>query len=267
MEITEILGITGDLKNNTKIHFAIGANEKREPLYAYFRGEFKEWQESQKNKNFERKFILSLIYYGKDEWLFAGIYKRIDVQKKSNGYIYKTELLDTSIDLIGKLVIKYEKNFRQSYTYLETCIEDLKLVEILREKYTIKPFPGYENIKIKYELLKSIISQEESSWKTALSNVKGIYLIADLKNGKLYIGSAYGENAFWNRWTEYINTGHGGNKGLKKLILENGIEYANNFQFTILETRSMSSEDNEIINRETFWKDILLTKEFGYNKN
>ena len=141
------------------------------------------------------------------------------------------------------------------------------MLEILREKYTISPFPGFEKIKISFEILKSIVSQEEVSWKTALSNVKGIYLISDISNGKLYVGSAYGENAFWNRWSEYSKSGHGGNVELKNLLNEKGAEYANNFQFSILETRSMNAPDDEIIRREAFWKEILLTRVFGYNQN
>jgi len=71
----------------------------------------------------------------------------------------------------------------------------------------------------------------------------------------------------WTRWKEYSNNGHGGNTLLKALIDKNGIDYANNFQFSILETRSMNAESDEVIKRESFWKDILLSREFGYNKN
>lgn len=267
MKVSELIGITEELNGKIKIHFAIGARERLEPLYAFYRGEFKEWQENQTKKNFEREYILSLIHFAKDEWLFAGIYSRIGIQEKSTGFLYSTELVNISTEFIGRLVIKYEKNFRQSYPYLESCIDDFELVEIRRDKYTVEQFPGYENVKVKYELLKSIISQEEKSWKTALSNVKGVYLISDLITGKLYVGSAYGENAFWNRWAEYVRSGHGGNRYLRKLIEEEGIKYAENFQYTILETRSMNSEDDEIINRESFWKEILLTRVFGYNDN
>jgi len=150
---------------------------------------------------------------------------------------------------------------------MENYIDGLELLEILRDKYTVEPFPGFDKIKIKFELLKSIVAQQEMSWKSALSNVKGIYLITDLSNGKLYVGSAYGESAFWNRWQYYIANGHGGNKILKQLISSKGFEYTNNFQFSLLETRSMNAEDDEIINREAFWKDVLHTREFGYNKN
>jgi hypothetical protein len=268
MNIIQLLNFQPDYINNTKIHFAIAPTDKFEPLYAYYRGEFKEWQENQTNKNFEREFILSLIYYSKDEWLFAGIYKRKSVKKINNKkFQYKTELTDLGSEYIGRLIVKFNKTFRQSYTLFENHYNQISILEILREKVSFERFPGYENVKIKFDLLKSIIIQEEISWRTALSNVKGIYLISDLSNGKKYIGSAYGENAFWTRWKVYVNNGHGGNKDLKELLLKNGSNHALNFQFSILETRSMNSEDEEIIKRESFWKDILLSREFGYNKN
>ncbi len=267
MKISELIGLTDDLISNSKIHFAIGAKERFEPLYSFYRNDFKDWQEDQNNKNFERDYILSLIYFGKDEWLFAGLYKRIAVKQNGDRFKYETELLNVASDLIGRLVIKFTKSFRQSYPYLENYIHDFELLEILRERYTVEPFPGFEKIKIKFELLRSIIAQEEKSWKTALSIVKGVYLIADLTNGKLYIGSAYNEYSFWTRWKEYASNGHGGNTLLKALINKNGIDYANNFQFSILETRSMNAENDEVIKRESFWKDILLSREFGYNKN
>jgi hypothetical protein len=265
MKIVDLLGVKEQIKK-TKIHFAIGAEKKEEPLRSFLNGNFKEWQEVQRNKNFERDYILSLIYYGKNEWLFGGIYKRIGLKEEDGKFIYTTELLDNANELIGRLIIKYEKLFRQSYTYAETCINEFDLLEILRKKYSIEPFPGYENVRIDFELLKTIILKEEESWKTALSNVKGVYLISDIKTGKLYVGAAYGENAFWNRWTNYIRTGHGGNEGLKNLIREKGVEYAKNFQFAILETSNMK-EDDAVKSRESFWKNVLLSKEFGYNKN
>lgn len=267
MKIKELIGLSDELVKNAKIHFAIGAKDRFEPLYCFYRNDFKEWQDSQNNKNFEKDNIVSLIYFGRDEWLFAGIYRKISVEKVKDKYIYNTELLSIASELIGRLVIKFTKTFRQSYPHLENYINDFELLEIRRERYTVEPFTSFENIKIKFELLKSILTQEEKSWMTALSIVKGVYIISDLSNGKLYVGSAYNEKSFWNRWKEYSNNGHGGNAELKKLIDNNGIDYANNFQFSILETRSMNAEDDDIIKRESYWKDILLTREFGYNKN
>ena len=67
------------------------------------------------------------------------------------------------------------------------------------------------------------------------------------------------------RWQNYIKDMHGGNKQLKQLDLE---YIKNNFKFSILENFKSSVDDEIIINRENFWKDVLLTRgEFGYNDN
>lgn len=268
MQIKSLLPFIEENQSNIKAHCAIGRIHKNEPLYQFAKGRFKEWQEDQNNKNFERDFILSLVYYKKNEWLFVGIYKRIDVHQMDNGeFHYNTELTGIGSDLIGKLVVRFEKDFRASYLKLEKFIDDLYLSEIFKKPYKLDPFPGYENVNICHDFLKEIINENEQSWKTALSNVKGVYLITDKKTGKLYVGSAYGEEAFWTRWKCYIETGHGGNVLLKEILGENNVEYAENFNFSILEMMKMNADDSHIIEREIFWKKVLLTQQFGYNKN
>ena len=119
-----------------------------------------------------------------------------------------------------------------------------------------------------FSQLEAIIKQHKPDWKAALENVKGVYLIVDKSNGKMYVGSAYGDAGIWSRWACYIGTGHGWNDELTKLINTNGIGYAReNFQFSILEFRSMRTDDQVIINREQYWKRALQTNAFGYNKN
>ena len=84
----------------------------------------------------------------------------------------------------------------------------------------------------------------------------------------MYVGSAYGDSGIWARWACYIGTGHGWNDEMVKLINEKGIEYARqHFKFTLLEFRSMNTDDHIIQEREQFWKRILLSGTFGYNKN
>ena len=209
-----------------------------------------------------------MIFYKKGEWLFAGIYKNLDViERPTGGYNYTTELVDVGKDLIGRLIIFFEKDFRASYLKLENHIDDLYLSEIFKKPYKLDPFPGFENVNVNYGLLKEIINENEQSWKSALSNVKGVYLISDQKSGKLYVGSAYGEEAFWTRWKSYVETGHGGNVLLKEILGVNSNEYLENFSFSILEIMKMNTDDSQIIDREMYWKNILLTRTFGYNKN
>lgn len=249
-----------------KVHFAVNPSDD-DPLHAFFKGEFKEWQEWQAKKNFERDFILSFIYYEGNEWLFAGIYRSISSKWTGKLYKYDTELLDIAQDLIGRLVIQFEKDFRNSYVYLERHRHKFKISRVFKERLAIMDFPGFENVRIDFSYLQTIIDKGEKSWKTALSSVNGIYLITDKQTGKLYVGSGYGEDGFWGRWGQYANSGHGYNVELKDLIKKKGIEYAQNFQFSILEIKSKTIDKEEIISRETHWKEVLFSRDFGYNKN
>jgi len=122
-------------------------------------------------------------------------------------------------------------------------------------------------LNIYFSDLQFIIEKEEESWKSALSNIQGVYLISDASNGKLYVGAAYGEDAFWSRWKKYITNGYGGNVELKKILEEKGFDHTSNFSFSILEFHSKSNNKDYIIQREQHWKNVLLTKDFGYNKN
>ena len=100
-----------------------------------------------------------------------------------------------------------------------------------------------------------------------LSATKGVYLISDTKTGKQYVGSAYGVDGIWGRWSDYVNTnGHGGNKLLKELVSSDK-DYANNFRFSILMLLPSSVTDKEAIEKEQLFKKKLGTYAFGLNKN
>ena len=76
------------------------------------------------------------------------------------------------------------------------------------------------------------------------------------------------QNGFWGRWSNYIYGLHGDNKELKKLVESEGEDYyRSNFHFTILEVVGSYLTDDEIIRKESKWKEKLFTREFGYNSN
>lgn len=140
--------------------------------------------------------------------------------------------------------------------------------EVLREPYSGTLFPGYEDINHDFRILAPIFEDEKPDWKAALQNVKGVYVISDTRNGKKYIGSAYGDSGIWSRWSCYFRTGHGWNDELTTLIKKEGYEYARaNFKLSLLEHRPMKVDDCVIIERESYWKEVFLSREFGYNKN
>ena len=267
MQFSEILKLESLDPIYIKIHMAIGKTNSTEPNIELSNGKFKEWQEIQTKPNFSRPLILSFVYLNKNEWLFAGIYTSGGYSKEINYYHYKTTLTKYFSEYIGKLVITFKKNFRASYLRAENHVDKFEIVEILKKKYVYEPFPGYSNICISYNTLKRICNTEATSWKTALSSVYGIYLITDTKNGKLYVGKADGKDAIWQRWNTYASIGHGNNKDLLKIYNMYGIEYFEHFQFSILEIIIKNNDKEYTDSREAFWKNVLKSKNFGYNEN
>ena len=123
-------------------------------------------------------------------------------------------------------------------------------------------FPGYDKVNISWDTLKRIVDRD--TWKTALENQKGVYLITDTSNGKKYVGSAYGMNMILGRWKAYVNSGHGGNEGLKQLPVDH---IKKHFKYSILDIYKPTTDDQIIIDREIWWKEVLQSRQFGYNEN
>lgn len=281
IRLLDVLGITENQIPDYKVHFATGESDKLKPYKKFLIGAFKEWQERQTNKNFWRKYILSLIYYDKNKWLFGGVYEVVSPEPElikevdRSLWKYETELVNRQTDLIGRIIVGYKKEFRASYPCLEltspdnlyAAPKDMSISSILDKRASILDFAGFDNVNIDYETLANIVADGIPSWKSALSNVKGIYLIADRHTGKLYVGSAYGGDCIWQRWAAYAANGHGGNIELKELLKTNGEDYKYNFKYSILEVCNMNLGNDYIIARETHWKEVLQTRIFGLNRN
>ena len=99
-----------------------------------------------------------------------------------------------------------------------------------------------------------------------LKNKSGIYSFLNLVNGKRYVGKASGKDMVLGRWKDYIKTGHGGNEELKKLSFDH---IKKNFRYSILDIYKSSTNDQIILEREGWWKEVLLSRQelYGYNKN
>lgn len=173
--------------------------------------------------------------------------------------------------LVGRLVVEIAKgNTYSRYIFnLDKFYEEAVVVEILANDYQAISFNGLDNVHLSFHDLKLILNGEKYfDYRSALSSVKGVYCLTDTKTGKLYIGSAYGENGIAQRWNEYIDTKTGGNDGLIELYKREGENYfEENFEFTLIEYFGMNADTDKIIKRETYWKKAFATKEQGYNRN
>jgi hypothetical protein len=212
-----------------------------------------------------------------DCWLFGGVFEVMSSQKgKSrngkNGMFYKVSLAEFGDSLIGRLVIHWVKDARPKGRKPEGMLDNMRVSEILPETYAGEDFPGYANINHSYAVLEKLWLDSKPDWVTALTHCQGVYLITDLKTGFRYAGSAYGEDGIWSRWGNYFSSGgHAGNKLLKKLLSgkKSGANYARaNFQISLLEQASSRDSEQYIIQRESYWKEVLLTRgKHGLNEN
>ena len=254
-----------------KLHLACRNEAGVNPLDGYVanRANWIGWNEWKGEKNdWTRDFILSMMefYPKKDSWLFGGAFRVLE----RSGDEYELDELADFGKFDGRLVVSFHRyqGMRGRAFYLESYLDQFEVAEILPQPYSGEAFPGCQNINHDFNVLEAIFANQRADWKATLSNTKGVYLVCDKSNGKKYVGSAYGEVGIWSRWGCYMGTGHGWNDELTKLVAEKGIAHArNNFRFSILEIMAMTTPDDTVIERECHWKNVLLTREHGYNKN
>lgn len=272
MKLFDLLAMLDpDVEPSTcKIHLAVWSGV-HDPLDVYLAGKFDTWQSGQTQRNFERPHIVSLIQMSnRHRWLFAGVHdthgwKPVDGPARVR-FHYETTRRPQPDSLNGRLIVHFERTGRQSYLRAENWTEAFTVAEIRPEPLVIAEFPGYTSCLLTKRHLDIIVSQSVPSWRAALENVAGIYVIADSKTGKLYVGSAIGAGGIWSRWCAYSRNGHGGNKELRAILHQEGPDYAANFQFGVLEIAGTQADD--VIARESFWKSLLLTRQpHGMNAN
>jgi hypothetical protein len=267
IKLREVLPIA-NLKDY-KVHFAKW-NKKNQPLDVFTkdRQEWQGWQEYRPGRDeFNRPLIFALasFYHEPAAWLFGGIYRVLARHKDR----YEVELTDIAAGLVGRLKLRSPYNSRAVRLNMESQYDDFEVVEILREPYSGRPFPGYDDIDLSFEEIETLVRNGRPEWKAALTSIKGIYLLTDISTNKRYVGKASGDGGIWSRWSSYIDTGHGGNVELRALVTDPTLDYCRaNFRFALLEHRPFRTADDIIIAREGFWKNLLLTRgELGLNRN
>lgn len=241
--------------------------------------EMNSWKTKQANNNLNHAdYLIALAQYypyGPEYFVFGGLFK---VEKKVPEVFdqigYNLTLMDEYSEYIKRLIIKIEKPIgRDSYNRKFENLQSLLNPEI----YELSPdtklghFPGYQNVNLKYQDMNQIFLRSEPSWKDALSNVKGVYVITDTNNGKLYIGSASGNSGgIWQRWSGYADENNltNGNIELETILKKEGEDYIKeNFTYSIIEIFDTKTKVEIILERESYWKRVFDTRANGLNRN
>ncbi len=256
--------------SNVKIRFNLMFAQNWNPIELFKNGDISTMLEGQYwNYSKKKSYKLGQVTIGlvkikpnEDHWLLFHVGKVTKDLNKLNGVGYNYQSLLEYEKYSGRLVVKFKNKAQTMIRNANSVIEECFVSQILPDTFDNDLFPGYEKVNITWEEMKRVLSKD--TWKTALQNQKGVYLITDISNGKMYVGSAYGENMILGRWSTYIQNGNGGNLGLKKITFDHIKRY---FKYSILDIYKSTTDDQVIINRESWWKEVLQSRKYGYNEN
>lgn len=220
---------------------------------------------------FNRQFIFSLAHDRHDpgRWLFGGVFEVTGSSDVPKTRAYSLKYRD---DVMGpftrRLWINFSPSGRQVRLNMETVLDQMEVIKVEDKPYSGEPFPGLDRINHTFDVLAAAVTQNWQDWRGALQNLKGVYVIHDQKTGKSYVGSACGTDGIWSRLSQYVTSLDGGNKGLRELVGKKGPDYMkHNLRFALLEAMLPKTADDDVRARESYWKDVLLSRQFGLNHN
>lgn len=271
--LEDLLHIPADMLSNVKVRFnqTSGAEDPmelylRDPEIVNTRWLF--WRAKQRYFNVGQ-IAICLLKLSADTWLLTTIKRITRELDVCDGINYEGEELDEYRQYYGRVILKYHKTVQAQGMFYSTVQNDLEVLQLLPTTFDGDEFPGYDNVRLSYAQLASILERRKQSWIAALENQKAVYLITDTYNGKLYVGSATSDQGMLlQRWSNYVENGHGGNKELLALVQEKGFDYVKQyFQYSILENYNARIDDHVVLNRESWWKETLKSRQFGYNSN
>ncbi|MBR4197435.1 MAG: GIY-YIG nuclease family protein [Bacteroidales bacterium] len=228
-------------------------------MYRYNRPKFEEYQAFQGKPVFHNvDYIIVFIGEEANRARFVGIYKvaqemTVDEIKRritpEDNYYYVLEEIPGYEDLKERVIIRWNNPI----SWHQWFKNEMEVIEI-NAGFGKRPFTGYMDFILSFEELSELVNEDNDEWKRMLSNVYGVYVIRDTNTEKLYIGSAYGKEGIWQRWTTYVKTGgHGGNKTLKELVSKDS-NYSKNFAFSLLVIMSKNTTDEAVIAQEQLLK-------------
>jgi len=214
------------------------------------------------------QWVFSFAKMSSEEWLLISA---AEIAEVPEGGRAKVNILERYKSLFGRLIIKhYKGHTRERYVFkMSNRIGDCEVKEILPCVYSGEKFEGYDNVYLPFYRLKQVFNGEiMPTYRDALEKITGVYCLTDRHTGKLYIGSATGEDGVAQRWGSYLNSKHGGNVKLIELHKKEGAEYfEEHFTFTVLEYFGLSYDPERVKQREQYWKRCFDTIKNGYNDN
>ena len=225
-------------------------------------------------------FIVALIGDGGTRAKFHGVYRILEERAATPDdiptdspmaewnyqdlYYYELEHQSQYVDFKGRVVIEWGKATHQWAQHMK----NKPVIEIFPPGRTLQPFSDYLDFTLSHQELQKLMANPAAhrDWQSSLSAVAGIYLILAETTGEQYVGSAYGLSGIWGRWQQYATNGHGGNKLLEQIVIDDPA-YPNAFRYSVLQVLPKSTKDAEVNRWETQYKLKLGSRATGLNAN
>ncbi len=282
--ILALLGLRG-FPTGTRAKFVRHKSQQDDIPDLIRRGYFDEYQATQKKPIFDDlDYIITFLGETGTRACFYGVYSVgqrqalkagmlplecpfRDLEDKGDHHFYLLKR-DERFNLYkGRLVVEWGPmaiRWHQS----ASAATDKAVFEFRPRGRLLEPFDDYLGFTLSYEELKHLVSNSEAhrDWKSRLSAVAGVYLMLDSKTGLQYVGSAYGAEGVWGRWSEYARNPDGGNKALEELLEKNsGEKYEKHFRYSLLQILPLSYSADRVIAVEEMYKAKLGSRATGLN--
>jgi hypothetical protein len=174
--------------------------------------------------------------------------------KTSGRAIFDLEPLSILETLKGRLVVRRPAG--RAYTRLaENC--EMPILRVDETAQYIPPLPSWDSVVLTALSVRTI----PKTWALKMQEWRGVYHIVDCVDGARYVGSAYGVDNLIGRWQAHVAQAMGITAELAK-------RDPANFIFSILELLAPNASSEEVVMRESLWKERLGTRgKGGLNKN
>ncbi|MGD0930335.1 MAG: hypothetical protein ABR902_06755 [Candidatus Korobacteraceae bacterium] len=232
-------------------------------LYQAWKSAPKDFEAYQNFQNWKKRFpegssLAGFVVGPEGETLFVGMWDVLKLSRIDGPYddpllghlpaesraLHQTKHSGRMQEYEEKLVIEWGNGKR---TFRQRAHLRNKIVQEIRAQAKDEPFPLYINLFRRLGDLSSIYP----SWQVRLKERKGVYLLT-FDDGMQYVGSATGEQGFWQRWSDYLTNGNGGNRVLIRDQRDARVAWV-----SILEVSGSAQTGQDIVNQEMCWKKKL----------
>ena len=152
--------------------------------------------------------IYSVRYLGLGTNDLPAVHRAAAVDSAGTYVLFDLTPLETFAGMRGRVVVEWGSGFLD---WIQRADRQNKTIIEVRRECEEEQFPGFGDLVLNL----SDVPKLPATWVSVLKASRGIYLLTCPHTGEHYVGSASGQDGFYQRWREYFETGHGHNIRLK----------------------------------------------------